>query len=99
MARCLLLSASLPKTMWTYAVKTAVYIRNRSFNPHTGKTLYEVFTGKKPNLSNMHIFGDSCHTYIQIKKILDPHNEQGIFVGYFSEKNDVRRVTLKIQQY
>ena len=113
MARCLLLDAKLPKIMWTHAIKTAVYIRNRCFNPRTGKTPYELFTGKKPNLSNMHLFGSRCHAYIQIKKKLDPRSEQGVFVGYdglspaylvyFPERNYVRRVRIvkfndKIQQ-
>ena len=57
MARCMLLEANLPKRLWTYAVMTAVYIRNRCFNYRLGKTPYETLTGKQPNLSNMHVFG------------------------------------------
>jgi transposase InsO family protein len=45
-ARCLLLEANLPKFLWTYAVMTAVYIRNRCFNSRLGKTPYEALTGK-----------------------------------------------------
>ena len=37
MARCLLLEAILPKFLWTYAVMTAVYIRNRCFNSRLEK--------------------------------------------------------------
>ena len=55
MARCMLLEANLPKRLWTYAVMTAVYIRNRCFNSRLGKTPYEALTGKQPNLSNMHV--------------------------------------------
>lgn len=102
MARCLLLEASLPKKLWTYAVKTSAYIRNRCYNPRTGKNPYEMMTGVKPNLKNMHIFGTYCYAYIQNKKKLDDRCERGIFLGYdtqspaylmyFSEKNDVKRV-------
>ena len=102
MARCMLLHADLPKTLWTYAVRTSAYIRNRCFNPRTGKTPYELFTDKKPNLSNMHIFGTICYSYIQEKKKLDPRSEKGIFVGYdgqslaylvyFPHNDDVKRV-------
>ena len=38
MARCLLIDAGLPKQLWTYAVMTSAYIRNRCYNPRTGKT-------------------------------------------------------------
>ena len=102
MARCILLHANLPKTLWTYAVRTSAYIRNRYFNPRTGKTPYELFTDNKPNLRNMHIFGTVCYSYIQEKKKLDPRSERGIFLGYdtqspayliyYPNKNDVKRV-------
>ena len=32
MARCLLVESKLPQNLWTYAVMTAVYIRNRCFH-------------------------------------------------------------------
>ena len=82
MARCLLIEAKLPKYLWTYAVMTAVYIRNRCYNKRTSKTPYEVLTGKKPNLSKMHIFGSECYAYVQGAKKLDPRCEKGVFVGY-----------------
>ena len=47
MARCLLLEANVQKSMWTYAVMAAAYIRNRCFNVRLGKTPYEAFTGSK----------------------------------------------------
>lgn len=102
MGRCLLLDAKIPKELWTYAVMAAVYIRNRCFNPRIGKTPFEAFTGRKPSLSGMHIFGTVCYAYVQIKKKLDARSEKGIFVGYdknspaylvyFPEKNDIRKV-------
>ena len=65
MARCLLLEAKLPKFMWTYAVIAAAYIRNCCFNARLTKTSYEAFTGSKPDLSNMHVFGCICYAYVQ----------------------------------
>ncbi|KAJ8038704.1 hypothetical protein HOLleu_16202 [Holothuria leucospilota] len=82
MARCLLLEANLPKHLWTYAVKTAAYIRNRCYNKRLQKTPFETFTGKKPNLANMHIFGSPCYAYVHETKKLDSKGKQGIFVGY-----------------
>ena len=85
MTRYLLLESNLPKYLWSYAVKVASYIRNRCYNPRTGKTPYESLTGLKPNLSNMHIFGCTCFAYVQDKKKLDPRSKEGIFVGCDSE--------------
>ena len=68
MARCLLLEAKLSKPFWTYAVKAAAYIRNRCYNSRIAKTPYKMFTGKIPNISNMHIFGTKCFAYVQDKK-------------------------------
>lgn len=82
MARCLLIDAELPKQFWTYAVMTSAHIRNRCYNPRTGKTPYECLTGIKPNLSNMHVFGSVCYAYVQNTTKLDPRAEKGIFVGY-----------------
>ena len=58
------------------------YIRNRCYNKNTRKTPYEGFTGSKPNLNKMHIFGTTCFCYVQNKTKLEPHCEKGIFVGY-----------------
>lgn len=101
MARCLLIESSLPKQLWPYAVMSSVYIRNRCYNHRFNKTPYEVITGSKPNLANMHIFGTVCYAYVQDKKKLDPRSEKSIFVGYdkgstsylvyFPEKHVIRK--------
>ena len=83
MARCLLLESNLPNTLWNYAVQTAAYVRNRCYCRRTGKTPYELFSGKEPNISKMQKFGSVCYAYKQLDKgKLDPRCEQGIFVGY-----------------
>ncbi|KAK3895510.1 hypothetical protein Pcinc_000749 [Petrolisthes cinctipes] len=101
MARCLILESKLPKELWTYAVKTAAKIRNRCYNPRTGKTPIEILTGQKRNLSNMRKFGTVCYAYLQSKKF-DARCERDIYVGYdeespayfvyFPEKNEVKKV-------
>ena len=61
MARCMLLETQLGKELWAYAVMASAYIRNRWYNPRTGKTPYEAMRGRKPDLSKMHIFGTTCY--------------------------------------
>ena len=102
MARCILTDSKLPKSLWPYAVKNASYIRNRCFNPRTGKTPLELFAGVKPNLSNVQKFGSTCYAYVQNKKKLDSRSRQGIFGGYdprspahfvyFPETHDIQRI-------
>ena len=71
--------------LWAEASRTAVYVHNCT--PHIvleNKTLEEVFSGKKPEVSHLRIFG--CLVYIHIPKEkrtkLDPSGKKGIFVGY-----------------
>ena len=64
---------------------TAAYIRNKCFNNRLKQTAYFAITGKKPNLSNMRVFGSECYAYKQDKKKLDPRRTKGIFLGYDKE--------------
>ena len=63
MARCLLIQSGLPKTLWPYAIRMSVFIRNRCFNKRIRDTPYFVLTGRKPNLSKMAVFGSKCYAY------------------------------------
>ena len=42
---------------------TAAYIRNKCYNKRLEQTSYYVMTGRKPNLSNLTIFGSECYAY------------------------------------
>ena len=113
MARFLLVQAALPKRLWIYAVMVAVCIRNCCYNHRLKRTPYGVFTGHKPKLENMHVFGTVCYAYLQKKKKLDARGEKGIFIGYdkgspayliyFPEKEVIRksrcvRITDKLEK-
>ena len=80
MARCLLLDNRLPKNMWTYALSTSGYIRNRCFQKRTVCTLYELFTGNKPSIRNMAPWVVDNH-----KRKLDDRSYEGTFIGYDRE--------------
>ena len=102
MSRCLLFQNNLPESLWPYAYKSAAYIRNRVFNPRIKITPYEAAMGKRPNLSNMHIFGSRCFSYVQNKSKMEPRAQPGIFVGYdttspaffvyFPDKYSIKRI-------
>ena len=82
MARALLIESRLPKYLWTYAVMTATYIRNRCYVQRIKNTPYSLITGLKPNIAKLHIFGTTCYPYIHNTKKLDPRCRKGYFVGY-----------------
>ena len=56
--RALLHDQGLPKFLWGEAANTAIYVQNRSLHQALDfKTLEEIFTDKKPNVSHFRIFG------------------------------------------
>jgi hypothetical protein len=74
-------------------VSTAVCVQNRC--PHRaveGKTTEEAFTGEKPEVGHLRIFG--CPVFIHVpsdkRSKLDPSEEKGIFVGYSENSKGVR---------
>ena len=83
--KAILHDRDLPMHIWVEASRTTVYVQNHT--PHRvikNKTPKEVFSGKKPEVSHLRIFG--CPVYIHIPKKkrtkLDPSGKKGIFVGY-----------------
>lgn len=85
-ARCLLKDAGIAKSFWPECVKTATYLGNRLLaNTREQKTPFELVFGRKPNVSNLKLFG--CRVFIRIpenrrKFKVDPKAEEGILVGY-----------------
>ena len=80
--------------LWEEAARTMVYVHNRT--PHRvleNKTPKEVFSGKKPEVSHLRIFGCLVYIHIPKEKItkLDPSRKKGIFVGY-SESSKAYRI-------
>ncbi|RXN30671.1 Retrovirus-related Pol poly from transposon TNT 1-94 [Labeo rohita] len=82
MTRCLLIESKLPDELWNYAMQTSAYVRNRCYCRCTRKTPYELFTGRKPDVSKMQKFGSNCFAYKQEKGKLDSRCEEGVFIGY-----------------
>jgi len=55
MARTMLHENNLAKHFWAEAVNTACYVQNRIYiRPLLNKTAYELFKGRKPNISYFH---------------------------------------------
>ena len=83
--RSMLADAGLGKEYWGFAVLAAAYLYNRSPSRVLGgRTPFEFWTGEKPDLSNLRIFG--CQAWVQVpkqrRKKWDEKSVKLIFVGY-----------------
>ena len=83
--RAMLSDSKLPKRFWAEALSTATYLHNRSpTNAVKGMTPHEAWTGVKPNVSHLRVFG--CDAYPHIPKDerskMDPKAKKSIFLGY-----------------
>ena len=86
LARTMLNVNGLPKYFWADTVSTACYVLNRVvIRPILKRTPYELFRGRKPNLSHLRVFGCKCFILNNGKDNLgkfDSKSDEGIFVGY-----------------
>jgi hypothetical protein len=76
---------SLLQRLWSEALNCATYIQNTY--PHRSikdKTLYEAWSGLKPEVAHFHIFCSCAWARIpsEKRKALDPQRTECIFVGY-----------------
>jgi dUTP pyrophosphatase len=91
MMRCLLYSSDLGPEYWSWALQHAVYIKNCILHRSLKTTPYEKFTGTKPDLSNLKIFGSKIYARKPgcRKFKLDNNTANGIFLGYTATDKNV----------
>ena len=85
MARSMLHHQNLNKNLWAEAVVTAVYTRNRCpTSALVGKTPEEAWSGKRPTITHMRVFG--CIAYAKVpdekRTKLDAKGTKCLFLGY-----------------
>lgn len=84
-ARCLMFESDLDKSFWGEAVNTAVYLMNRTPVASLGMmTPFEKWTGRKPDLSHVRIFGSDVMVHVPKvqRQKWDKKAEKFILVGY-----------------
>lgn len=92
-ARCMVFNAGVTKSFWAEAVATAAYIINRSpTNGLTDVTPEEAWTGMKPDLSHLRVFGCKAMVHVpkQKRRKWDVKSNELIFVGYCEESKGYR---------
>lgn len=61
-AKCMLLYANLDNRFWGEAILTAAYLQNRMISRSIDKTTVELFTGERPEVSHIRVFGLFTHS-------------------------------------
>ncbi|KAL4010594.1 hypothetical protein IC575_030095 [Cucumis melo] len=92
MVRSMLINSSLPVSLWMYALRTAQYLLNRVPSKSVPNTPFELWTGRKPNLRHLHVWG--CQVEVRIynphEKKLDSRTTSGFFIGYLEKSKGYR---------
>lgn len=68
MVRSMLSNSSLPKSLWMHALKTVVHLLNMVPGKAVPKTPFELWTRRKSNLTQLHIWGCPGEVEIIIHK-------------------------------
>ena len=100
-SRCILSVVGLGKEFWAEAMCTACYLVNRSPSLALDENnLHEVWTGKKPSLTHLRVFG--CDAYVHVPKEnmskLDKKDEKCIFIGYKDGLKDYKLWNLETKK-
>ena len=88
MARAMLHHGNIHASYWQDAVLTAAYIINRcvpSSLEAQGITCYEAWTGNKPSLAHMRVFGSNIFRHVlksQRTSKVGTTSQPGVFIGY-----------------
>jgi hypothetical protein len=82
MLRSMMSQDDLPLSFWGYALETATFTLNRVPSKSVEKTPYEIWTGKRPGLSFLKVWG--CEAYVKhlMSDKLTPKSNKCFFVGY-----------------
>ncbi|CDO76235.1 hypothetical protein BN946_scf184644.g9 [Trametes cinnabarina] len=90
--RAMLHDARLPQMLWGEAALHAVYLKNRTATRSLeGRTPYEAFWGKKPNLAHLHVWGCRVWVHSPGGSKLSPRADDARWVGFDTE-SDAHRI-------
>ncbi|KAK8562192.1 hypothetical protein V6N12_049239 [Hibiscus sabdariffa] len=85
MVRSMMSHTDLPTSFWVYALETAAFTLNRVPSKSVQKTPHEMWTGRRPNMSFMKIWGCKAYVKHRMSTKLEPKSEKCTFVGYPKE--------------
>ena len=80
--------ASLPTSFWGFALKTATFLLNKTPTKAVEKTAYEIWTGRKPNMSFLRIWGYESHVKMLTSDKLASKTDKCLFWGILRKPKD-----------
>ncbi len=89
---CMLIDSGLSPKWWAEALITATYLINRlPTRPLGMKSPYQLYNGRRPNISQMRVFGTECEALVLPKPgKLSPKTRSCIFLGFTDLKKGYR---------
>jgi len=92
MVRSMIAHITLPGSLWSEALKTAVYLLNRVPSKTVTKIPYDLWTRKSHSIQHLHIWGcpAEARPYIPHEKKLDSRTVSCFFVGYSERSRGFR---------
>ena len=92
MVRNMIARTTLPESLWSEALKTAVNLLNRVPSKTVTKTPYELWTEKSPSIRHLHVWGcpTEARPYMTHEKKLDLRTVSCFFVGYSKRSRGLR---------
>ncbi|KAK8696583.1 hypothetical protein V6N13_001716 [Hibiscus sabdariffa] len=85
MVRSMMSHTDLPTSFWGYALETTAFTLNRVPSKSVQKTPHEMWTGRRPNMSFMRVWGCQAYVKHQMSTKLEPKSQKCTFVGYPKE--------------
>lgn len=85
MVRSMLSYSTLPISFWGYALSTAMHLLNLVPSKSIPKTPMELWSGCKPSMRYLHIWGCPAHVLKGKPNKLEPKSEVCLLIGYPKE--------------
>ncbi|KAK8685866.1 hypothetical protein V6N13_124899 [Hibiscus sabdariffa] len=85
MVRSTMSHTDLPTSFWGYALETTAFTLNRVPSKSVQKIPHEMWTGKRPDMSFIKVWGCKAYVKHHISTKLEPKSHKCTFVGYPKE--------------
>ncbi|KAK8995295.1 hypothetical protein V6N11_069734 [Hibiscus sabdariffa] len=76
MVRSMMSHTDLPTSIWGYALETTTFTLNRVPSKSVQKTPHEMWTGRRPNMSFMRVWGCQAYVKHQMSTKLEPKSQK-----------------------
>jgi hypothetical protein len=100
-SRAMLTEAQLPKSYWLEALNYATFLHNVSSSRSVTTTPTKVYTGMKPDVSRLRVFGCIAHAHIPEKSRdkLSTHSLPCTFLGFAHQHSAFRLIHRPLQRF